>query len=422
MKSQLIDGSKSTRLQLKIHPRKKVKYYSDDLQLSNSSTMLSCHSCRTGFLSVKNSSLNKDEYSCENCRMKNQIEEKIVLPFSFNPKKNLQLNGFRKNAMKFPTGRKKNCFEFDLNTEPFLASNGQSLIQPSGEIKFRPTTSLKKSKCLSPVPTNLKRKRTNSSSPPPPSSSSAMVDSPWQNLYRLFHSCQSEEFHGPKISSKNSLRQSSCFICRKSSNKHGSTIHCDYCPLIYHLTCLRTSFPMNNEKWMCPNHNSPLLDRYLARKIPINDRVKISHRYTYIDEQLILQDFTSKKSTNTIQNYQFESIDISQIPKSIKEFYSQAKIEPILNDDIPIERIITNEDQYSFSSNYDPLIWDLLQSILDDIVHHQPYEFSSTFPVVNSVPLPLKTPTNTLDTIDTLLQALSEPNLTENNLEDNLTA
>ena len=109
MNNQMIDG-KNPRLQLKNHSRKKTKYYSDELLPSNSSTeidqkMLSCHSCRTAFVSVHNPSLTKDGYSCENCRMKNQIEEKIVLPFSFNPKKNLQLNGFRKNSIKFPTSR-----------------------------------------------------------------------------------------------------------------------------------------------------------------------------------------------------------------------------------------------------------------------------------------------------------------------------
>ena len=92
MKSQIIDGKK-TRFQVKNHPRKKVKYYSEDLPTDK---MISCHSCRTAFL-CSNPSLTKDGYSCENCRMKNPI----VLPFSFNPKKNLQLNGFRK---KFPTG------------------------------------------------------------------------------------------------------------------------------------------------------------------------------------------------------------------------------------------------------------------------------------------------------------------------------
>ena len=251
-----------------------------------------------------------------------------------------------------------------------------------------------------------------------------MFDSPWQSLYRLFHSYQSEEFHGPKFASKNAIEQSSsCFICRKSSNKQGPSIRCDYCPLIYHLNCLPASFrrfPLINEKWMCPNHSSPLFDRHFAKK-STNDRVKISHSYVQVDEQLILQEFTSKKSTNTKQNYQFEPIDISQIPDSIKEFYSQAKIEPISNLDRPIEKNMTTEDQYS-SSAYDPSIWDILQSILDDIVHHQPYQFSSTFSPVNSVPFSSKTPTNTLDTIDTLLQSLTEPNLTENDLNENLTA
>ena len=294
-----------------------------------------------------------------------------------------------------------------------FVANGQSLIQPSGEIKFRPTTNSKKNSTES---TNLKRKRTNSSSPPP------TLDSPWQSLYHLFHSCRSEEFHGPLLSSKNS-NQTSCFICRKSSTKHGPTIHCDYCPLIYHLTCLTSPriSSTSNEKWMCPNHITPSLDRHLTRKNSSN-RVKIFHQYSQIDEHYIIQDFTSDKSTNTIQNYQFERIDISQIPLTIKQFYSQAKIEPISNVDIPLDLHPPIESQSieEDSSAYDPSIWDVLQSILDEIVHQQPYQFSSDLPLINPLKSSSKTSNNTLNTIDTLLTALTEPNLISNNPPDNL--
>lgn len=296
----------------------------------------------------------------------------------------------------------------------FIA-NGQS----SGEMKFRPTTNSKKNKYLSTESTNLKRKRTNSSSPSP------TLDSPWQSLYRLFHSCRSEEFHGPLLSSKNS-NQTSCFICRKSSMKHGPTIHCDYCPLIYHLACLTSSsssriLSTSNEKWMCPNHMTPILDRHLTRKSSSN-RVKIYHQYSQIDEHGIIQDFTSDKSTNTIQNYQFERIDISQIPITIKEFYSQAKIEPISNLDIPLNlpTPIENQSTQEDSSAYDPSIWDVLQSILDEIANQQPYQFSSDLPLIDPLKSSSKTSSNTLDAFDTLLTALTEPNLISINPPDNL--
>lgn len=282
------------------------------------------------------------------------------------------------------------------------------MIQSTGEVKFRPRMNSKKSQCFTAESTNLKRKRTNSST----------LDSPWQSLYRLFHSCRSEEFHGPVLSSNNS-HQISCFICRKSSIKHGPTIHCDYCPLIYHLTCLTArTLPIMNEKWMCPNHMTPILDRHLARKSHTN-RVKIYHQYPQMDEHCIIQDFTSEKATNTIQNYQFERIDISQIPMTIKEFYSQAKIETICNVEIPSDRPIPIENQLTEedSSTYDPSIWDILQAILDQIINGQPYQFSSDLPLINSFKSSSsKSSSNTLDTIDTLLAALTEPNVISPNL------
>ena len=68
---------------------------------------------------------------------------------------------------------------------------------------------------------------------------------------------------------------------------------------------------------------------------------------------------------------------------------------------------------------YDPCVWDILQSILNHIVNDDQYEISFVESVsiendhssTDRIP---KKECNTLDTIDVLLQALSEPRSTEN--------
>jgi hypothetical protein len=177
-----------------------------------------------------------------------------------------------------------------------------------------------------------------------------------------------------------------------------------------------TSLPLSKEKWMCPNHMTPILDRYLSKKeiFSTNDRVKISHQSSQTEQNIIIQDFTHQQQTKIINNHQLERIDISQIPKTIEEFYSKAK--PISEMEInnntkkePTEEELSpNEDSFA----YDPSIWDILQAILDHIVNDHPYQFSS----ITESDYPTKTSTknesNTLDTIDRLLQVLNEPNST----------
>jgi len=95
-----------------------------------------------------------------------------------------------------------------------------------------------------------------------------------------------------------------------------------------------TSLPLSNEKWMCPNHIEPRLDRYLTKKqeFSTTQRVKIYHQHSQIEQNSILQEFAPRKQTkdnllsNTINNHRLERIDISQIPKGIEEFYLKANI------------------------------------------------------------------------------------------------
>jgi hypothetical protein len=222
------------------------------------------------------------------------------------------------------------------------------LIQPSGEIKFRATNNTIKS--------NLKRKRIDSgASSSSPSTinlnnihSVKIPTTQIEALRRLLISCRPEEFRGPSLPfddptynrenffQKNSLSwQKYCFICRKSSTNHIPSIHCDYCPLTYHLDCLTppmTSLPSTTDKWMCPNHIEPILDRYLLKKknFSTSERVKIYRQYSQIEHQTIIQEFTHMRKTKShllskiLDNHRLERIDTSHIPKVIEQFYLNA--------------------------------------------------------------------------------------------------
>jgi hypothetical protein len=240
-----------------------------------------------------------------------------------------------------------------------LASNGRSLVQPSGEIKFRAINHTTiKTKCSS---SNLKRKRMISSSSPPPTplscSSLPMAQTkshstqPVKNstaqidvLRRRLLSCRPEEFRGPAlpfddpnynrdshVQKHSSTWQNYCFVCRKSSVNHGPSIHCDHCPLTYHLDCLTppmTSLPSSADKWMCPNHIEPILDRYLLDKnrFSTSERVKIYRKYSNVDHQTLLQEFSRMRQTRKhllwkTDQHRLERIEISHIPNVIEQYY-----------------------------------------------------------------------------------------------------
>lgn len=255
---------------------------------------------------------------------------------------------------------KSKSYRFVLNLKFFFsfvicfsASNGRSLIQPSGEIKFRAT----KSK------TNFKRKRADSSLSPPSTNKSQSVqpvklaDSQLDTLRRLLVSCRPEEFRGPtlpfedptfardtSIQKNPSTHQTYCFVCRKSLNNQRPSIHCDYCPLVYHLDCLTppmTSLPCSTDKWMCPNHIEPILDRYLFEhnRFSTSERVKIYRQYLNIEPRTILQDFAQMRHTKkhllskNETRHRLERIEISQIPKVIEQFYQKARQKPVFIDE-----------------------------------------------------------------------------------------
>ncbi|CAF3397012.1 unnamed protein product [Rotaria sp. Silwood1] len=426
--------------------------------------MISCDKCPATFhLLCANPPLSREDvpkgsYFCENCRAKEAEEEllnkekqtkinlQIQKPFSYDPKKKLNINGYKKNLPQHST-----LGQIKLPT----ASNGRSLIQPSGEIKFRATNNTTKMKSSS---SNLKRKRIDSSTSPS-SITTTPIKIPTtqiETLRRLLLSCRPEEFRGPSLPfddptynrdnyfQKNTLTwQKYCFICRKSSTNHIPSIHCDYCPLTYHLDCLTppiTSLPSSTDKWMCPNHIEPILDRYLLKKnkFSTSERVKIYQQYSQIEHNTIIQDFTHMRQTKkhllskTIDNHRLERIDISQIPKVIEQYYLNANkkskkfYENQINNDTEEEEEEEEEKDKEecvqtpigldeCSSTYDPCVWDMLQAILNHVVDGHIYEFSS---IVDSSLLiendkirkiSQEKESNTLDKIDILLNALNEP-------------
>jgi len=262
---------------------------------------------------------------------------------------------------------------FEILKLIFLASNGRSLVQPSGEIKFRATNNTIKSKTSS--SSNLKRKRIDSSSSPSSITNLNNIHSikipttQIEALRRLLISCRPEEFRGPSLPfddptynrenyfQKNSLTwQKYCFICRKSSTNHFPSIHCDYCPLTYHLDCLTppiTSLPSSTDKWMCPNHIEPILDRYLLKKknFSTSEKVKIYRQYSQIEHQKIIQEFTHMRQikshllSKTMDNHRLERIDISQIPKVIEQFYLNANRKYKQIDEDQIDNDIEEEEE-----------------------------------------------------------------------------
>jgi hypothetical protein len=105
-----------------------------------------------------------------------------------------------------------------------------------------------------------------------------------------------------------------------------------------------TSLPSSTDKWMCPNHIEPILDRYLLKKnnLSTSERVKIYQQYSQTENNTIIQDFTHMRQTKshllskTRDNHRLDRIHISQIPKAIEEFYFNAntKYKQICGDEI----------------------------------------------------------------------------------------
>jgi hypothetical protein len=68
-----------------------------------------------------------------------------------------------------------------------------------------------------------------------------------------------------------------CYLCERNS-KCGLMIHCDFCPLSYHMDCLTpplTHSPLP-ATWMCPNH--------IEHSLPALHDARLSNRLKALEE------------------------------------------------------------------------------------------------------------------------------------------
>jgi hypothetical protein len=113
-----------------------------------------------------------------------------------------------------------------------------------------------------------------------------------------------------------------------------------------------TSLPSTTDKWMCPNHIEPILDRYLFKKnnFSTSERVKIYRQYSQIEPNIIIQEFTHMRQTKShliskaIDNHRLERIDISQIPNVIEQFYLNANTKYKQIEDKPLDNDLEQEE------------------------------------------------------------------------------
>lgn len=121
-----------------------------------------------------------------------------------------------------------------------------------------------------------------------------------------------------------------CHCCGGSGLNRRTLIHCDYCPLVYHIDCLNP--PMFGpktlgEKWKCPNHIDDLIPKDFPKMFqyiegeqhPHTNFIEISNggnksTIYRIPETLILIDFIDK-------------VEKRQVLDSIQEYDNQSRIE-----------------------------------------------------------------------------------------------
>ncbi|KAG9508972.1 Negative elongation factor A, partial [Fragariocoptes setiger] len=122
-----------------------------------------------------------------------------------------------------------------------------------------------------------------------------------------------------------------CFFCKKGCKK--ILVHCDYCPLLYHLDCLDpplTSLP--TARWMCPNHVEPMAEQRLLSSTSFSERVKLWNLFAKpIDEESIKITFLDKVHDRGFPARSFaanENLVIGcVVPKNVKNEYCKFMVE-----------------------------------------------------------------------------------------------
>ncbi|CAF0722962.1 unnamed protein product [Didymodactylos carnosus] len=252
--------------------------------------------------------------------------------------------------------------------------------------------------------------------------------------------------------------QKYCFLCRhikSPSNIHCPLVHCDYCPLTYHLDCLNpplTSLP--KQKWMCPNHIEPILDKKLLKHYGqltcLSEKIKLYKKFSNVQPNLIIQEFSQLRKNKkylTLLNKNkthLDQIQISQIPKSIKNYYKKIfdeinkqqkkkfkmndyddDTDDDLDDNEQIdmieyeqnnERCQNEHNKTSTTDPYDVEVWNTIQLIIDHVTElklYRPLIVETNTNKMNDTEKQLQKQhesTNTLNIIDRYLDTLNEPN------------
>ncbi|KAA8893444.1 hypothetical protein FN846DRAFT_787968 [Sphaerosporella brunnea] len=112
----------------------------------------------------------------------------------------------------------------------------------------------------------------------------------------------SEEYDTRKLKDKNG-NPILCHDCGKSAVDGQQIISCDYCPLSWHLDCIRP-MPMSNppsgkKKWMCPAHvdwalerrrpkNAPVIETHLRRGHKNNGLIEVENEEVMEFEEVLM--------------------------------------------------------------------------------------------------------------------------------------
>ena len=109
-------------------------------------------------------------------------------------------------------------------------------------------------------------------------------------------------------------------------------LKCDFCPLMFHLTCLFLSHGTISSKekvWMCPNHIEHYLDIHFLKSSRLSDRLNLWNKYSInssVEADSIVHMFLSKckrERSSMSETTSHDKIQASLIPESIKDVYSR---------------------------------------------------------------------------------------------------
>ena len=110
---------------------------------------------------------------------------------------------------------------------------------------------------------------------------------------------------------------------------NGTLIKCDFCPLSYHLDCLRPPLTVPpKDKWMCPAHIEHYVDTHLLTSPSLTERMRLWRKFARqnVDEETVKLAFFTK-NLEYRKNCLLENPGVElgrrrvHVPKAVKELY-----------------------------------------------------------------------------------------------------